>query len=141
MMLLHVIEWPLHDNQPVAFVCWMVKKYLNVGTAFKSNLWWTLKDRSYHNPKSTHHTINYNKSVHSCTFLENVFYYYYWQHSAEHYRVPSFHFLFSQLNTEINYICPSVRYMKLSKNINSLSLVVTQSFATPFFFVVSSICL
>ena len=32
-----------------------------------SHLWWTLKDRSYRNPKSTHHTINYNTWVYSCT--------------------------------------------------------------------------
>ena len=116
-----ISQWP--------FVHWMVKKYLNVGTAFKSHSWWTLKDRSYHNPKSTRDVIQYF-----------ICYYYYWQQS-EHYRVPSFHSLFSQVNTEINYICPSVCYMcNQAKKILSLS-PVTQSFSMPFFFVVSSICL
>ena len=155
-----------------------------------------LNDRSYRNPQSTHHTINYNTWVDSCTRIKKTFFLlcytfpavgsqtvveehrgdvpsradvlsgvtpftltgsgsayrfeygqneaatdywqagyfiltftdftrlhrhslmhthirysrntYYWQQLVVHYRVPSFHSLFSQLNTEINYISPSV---------------------------------
>jgi hypothetical protein len=35
----------------------------------------------------------------------------YCQQLVEHYRVPAFHSLFSQLNTVIHYICPNVCYM------------------------------
>ena len=71
--------------------------------------------------KSTYHTINYNTWVHSCTRIENVFfYYYYWQQSAEHYRVPPFHSLFSQLNTEINFICPRLVICEMKQK-NQLS--------------------
>ena len=44
------------------FVCLKVKKRPTL-----------LKGRSYHNPKSTLHTINYNTWVHSCTHIENYF--------------------------------------------------------------------
>ena len=54
------------------FVRWMVKKYLQVGTAFQSHSCWMLKYRYYHNHKNTPHTINYNARVHSCTLIEKI---------------------------------------------------------------------
>ena len=85
---------------PLELACW------EFNTHVQSHSWRKLKDRSYHNPKSTHHSKKDITWVHSCTRIYHFFIYFLFTTIAEHYRVPSLYSLFCQLNTEIYYICP-----------------------------------
>ena len=74
--------------------------------------------------------------AHTCANSRNT---YYWQQLAEHYRVPSFHSLFSQLNTEITWIYLLVRCeMKPKKMLSSSgNAVVRDAFLVHCFFYLS----